>query len=105
MNFIVYSQTKNWRQTRLFKIKCIGSESFKGLRGTERLADALDKQNEKCKDVWIAGNIEVSDNKEMISLRLVNKKTRKSKIISNKEQLTWLVTQLENGNIKVTYRK
>ncbi len=89
----------------MFKIKCIGAESFKGLRGTERLADALTKQNEKCKDVWIAGNIEVSDNKEMISFRLVNKKTKKSKIISTKEQLTWLVNQLENGNIKVTYRK
>lgn len=89
----------------MFKIKYEGVRTLEGLDGVSRLIDALKKQNEKAKDVWYARTIEVTDDKKIFSFRLVNKRTKKSKVICNDEQMTWLINQLENGNIKVTYKK
>lgn len=89
----------------MFKIKYEGVRTLEGLVGVSRLIDALKKQNEKAKDVWYARTIEVTENKGIFSFRLVNKRTKKSKVICNDEQMTWLINQLESGNIKVTYKK
>lgn len=89
----------------MFKIKYEGVRTLEGLVGVSRLIDAIKKQNEKAKDVWYARTIEVTENKGIFSFRLVNKRTKKSKVICNDEQMTWLINQLENGNIKVTYKK
>lgn len=89
----------------MFKIKYEGVRTLEGLGRVSRLIDAIKKQNEKAKDVWYARTIEVTENKEIFSFRLVNKRTKKSKVICNDEQMTWLINQLENGNIKVTYKK
>lgn len=89
----------------MFKIKYEGVRTLEGLDGVSRLIDAIKKQNEKAKDVWYARTIEVTENKGIFSFRLVNKRTKKSKVICNDEQMTWLINQLESGNIKVTYKK
>lgn len=89
----------------MFKIKYEGVETLRGLVGADRLIDALNKQNEKAKDVWYARNIEVTDNNKIFSFRIVNKRTKKSKVICNEQQMAWLINQLESGNIKVTYKK
>lgn len=89
----------------MFKIKYEGVRTLEGLVGVSRLIDAIKKQNEKAKDVWYARTIEVTENKGIFSFRLVNKRTKKSKVICNDEQMTWLINQLESGNIKVTYKK
>ena len=89
----------------MFKIKYEGVKTLKGLVGADRLIDALNKQNEKSKDVWYARNIEVTDDNKIFSFRIVNKRTKKSKVICNEQQMAWLINQLESGNIKVTYKK
>lgn len=89
----------------MFKIKYEGVRTLGGLVGADRLIDALNKQNEKARDVWYARNIEVTDDNKIFSFRIVNKRTKKSKVICNEQQMTWLINQLESGNIKVTYKK
>lgn len=90
----------------MFKIKYEGVDSLKGLSGVKRLIDAIEKQNDNAKDVWYIRTIEIAeDSKKIFSFRLVNKRSKKSKVIYNDEQMSWLINQLENGNIKVTYRK